>query len=373
MTNRVLTLRELNRATLARQMLLERDRIPVSDAIQRLVGLQAQVPNPPYIGLWARLWNFHREDLTRLIEDRRVVRATLMRSTLHLTTMEDYLLLRPALQPVLARALRATFGKRTRDLDVDRLVAAARTYLEGQPRTLAELRAFLSGLEPGEDPEAMVSTVARAHLPLVQVPPGGSWGRATRAYALAESWLGRPLAAPEESLRHLVLRYLAAFGPATVEDVQKWSGLLRLRDATEELKPELHAFRDEHGRELLDLPDAPRPDPDTPVPHRFLPEYDNLLLSHADRTRVLVDEYRTGVSRPLAVIRATFLVDGFVAGAWEIEQAGDGSSATLVIEPFGPLPMEEREALLDEGERLVRFVAEPDGAEAFGVRFAEAP
>jgi hypothetical protein len=173
--DRVLTLRELNRATLARQMLLTRESLPVSDTVERLVGLQAQVPNPPYIGLWTRLWDFRRDDLTRLLEQREIVRATLMRSTLHLMRAEDYLLLRPALQPALTRSLRSIGGKRLEGLDLDRLVAAARTSVEEAPRTFTELRGLLSGLEPDRDPSALAYLV-RTHLPLVQVPPGGTWG-----------------------------------------------------------------------------------------------------------------------------------------------------------------------------------------------------
>jgi hypothetical protein len=170
---RVLSMRELNRATLARQMLLEREAIGAAEAVARLAGLQAQVPNPPYIGLWTRLRDFHREDLTRLLEQRRIVRAPLMRSTLHLMTDDDYLLLWPAIQPALVRALGAFFGKRARGLDMDRLVAAARTQLREEPRSFSELRAELSSLEPDREPEALAYAV-RSYLPLVQVPPAGT-------------------------------------------------------------------------------------------------------------------------------------------------------------------------------------------------------
>jgi hypothetical protein len=257
--DRILTPRELNRATLARQLLLERATLAVPDAVARLGGLQAQVPNPPYIGLWTRLRNFRRDDLPALEQAGEVVRATMMRSTLHLVTTGDYLTLRPALQPALTRALGAFFGQRAKGLDVDRLVAAARAWVEEEPRTFGELRPLLSGLAPDRDPEALAYAV-RTHLPLVQVPPGGTWGAGGNpAYASAEPWLDGQLVAPEESLRQLVLRYLAAFGPATVRDVQTWSGLVRLREPIEGLKPELRAFRDERGAELLDLPHLPLP------------------------------------------------------------------------------------------------------------------
>ena len=363
---RVLTLRELNRATLARQLLLDRAALPVADAVARLGGLQAQVPNPPYIGLWTRLRDFRRDDLTCLLEERRVVRAPLLRSTLHLFTAEDYALLRPALQPALTRALAAFFGQRAKGLDIARLVAAARDHLRETPRTFTELRARLSEIEPDRDPEALAYAV-RTYLPLVQTPPGGAWGSGgSPAYALAEPWLGRPLAAPEESLPLLIRRYLAAFGPATVQDIQAWSGLTGLKGAVEALKPELRRCRDERGKELLDGADQPLPPADAPAPPRFLPEYDNLVLSHADRARVIADEHRPKVFLSAGRVRATFLVDGFVHGAWRIERTG--GAARLVIEPFAPLSGEARDALLEEGERLVRFVE--DGAADFAVEFA---
>lgn len=365
MGERVLTLRELNRATLARQMLLEREGLSVPEAVERLVALQAQVPSPPYIGLWTRLRNFRREDLTRLLEQRRVVRATLLRSTLHLMTAADYLLLRPALQPALTRSLRSIAGRRLEGLDVYRLVAAARAFFEEGPRTFAELRPILADLAPDRDPSALAYAV-RTHLPLVQVPSGGVWGYSGKApFTLAQSWLGQPLPHSEDP-RDLVLRYLAAFGPATVGDVQAWSGLVRLKEPVEDLKPQLRTFRDERGKELLDLPGAPLPPADTPAPPRFVPDYDNLVLSHGDRTRVIADEHRSKVFLSAARVRATFLLDGFVRGVWKIEK--DRRSATLVIEPFEPLSKEDRDALAEEGERLLRFVE--DGAETFEVRFA---
>jgi hypothetical protein len=243
-STRVLTLRELNRATLDRQMLLERQAIPALDAVERLAGLQAQVPSPPYVGLWTRLKDFRREELTRLMEERQVVRATLMRATLHLMTAEDYLLLRPALQPALTRSMNSIAGK-------------------------------------------------------------------------------------------------------------------------EEIKPELRIIRDENDNELLDLPDAPLPSGDTPAPPRFVPDYDNLVLSYADRRRVISDEHRKKVFLSAARVRATFLIDGFVQGTWKVEKTR--RTATLMIEPFEALSRGDRDALQDEGERLVRFIGED--AEAFEVGF----
>lgn len=366
MENRVLTLRELNRATLARQLVLERETLTPPEAIERVAGLQSQTTNAPYIGLWTRLRGFHRDELTRSMEHRQVVRATMMRSTLHLTTADDYLRLRPALQSALTRALRSFFGARAKGFNIDRLVTEAQAYLEQQPRTFTELRALLTSLEPDQDPEAMAYAV-RTHLPLVQVPPGGVWGTGgSPAYALAEAWIGRPLSTTEE-LRFLVHRYLSAFGPASARDIQTWSGLTGLREPLKKLQAELHTFHDKQGNELFDLPDLPLPAADTPVPPRFLPEYDNLLLSHADRARVIPNEHRPRVFLSAGRVRATFLLDGFVRGTWKTERSP--GTATLVIEPFISLTEKDRDGLIEEGEQLVRFIE--DRAEAYEIRFAD--
>ena len=354
MTPRTLTRRELNRATLARQMLLGRGSVPVPEAVRRLVGLQAQVVSPPYVGLWTRLEGFRPNDLTGCLVDRRVIRATLMRSTLHLMTAEDYLNLRPALQPALIRALSSFFGKRAKGLDVESIAEAARAFLDEEPRAYGELRAFLAGLYPDRAPEAL-AYAARTYLPMVQVPSAdATWGFSNKPpYATSEAWLGQRPSSPEGP-RELILRYLAAFGPATVRDVQAWAGMARLKEPVEALRPELRTFRDEGGNELFDLPDAPLPDPDAPVPVRFLPDYDNALLAHADRTRIIADEHRSRVFLSAGRVLATFLVDGSVAGTWKVER--EKGAARLAIEPFEPLAEEIRDALDEEGERLLRFV-----------------
>ncbi len=363
-----LSTRELNRATLSRQMLLGREDLPVYDAVRRLAGLQAQVPNPPYIGLWTRLRGFGRRDLTGLIEDRRVVRSSMMRATLHLTTAEDYLLLRPAIQAALDRSLRSIAGKRLQGLDLDRLVSAARAMVEDGPRTFKELQERLVALEPDRDPSALAYLV-RMRLPLVQTPPAGTWGTGgSPRFALPEPWLGAPLAEPGESLRTLVLRYLAAFGPAGARDFQAWSGLTGAKGLFQEIKPELDLYRDEEGNELFDVPGTPLPPAHTPAPPRFVPEYDNLVLSHADRRRVIADEDRRKVFLSAARVRATFLIDGFVAGVWKIEKIR--KSATLVVEPFAPLTPRDRDALAEEGERLLRLAT--DGQPELDVRFENA-
>jgi hypothetical protein len=263
-------------------MLLERQTIPAIDAVERLAGLQAQVPSPPYVGLWTRLGDFRREELTSLMEERQVVRATLMRATLHLMTAEDYLLLRPALQPALTRSMNSIAGKRLEGLDLDRLVGTAREYFESGPRPFADFRPLLAELEPDRDQSALAYAV-RTQLPLVQVPTGGVWGYSGKVpFTTAEKWLGTELTVSEDP-RGLVLKYLAAFGPATVRDIQTWSGRTQLKESVEEIRGELRVFRGENDSELLDLPDAPLPPGDTPAPPRFVPDYDNLVLSHADR------------------------------------------------------------------------------------------
>ena len=368
MTPRVLSLRELNRATLGRQMLLVREDVCPYDAVRRLAGLQAQVPNPPYVGLWTRLRGFARDGLTDLIEGRRVVRSSMMRATLHLTTAEDYLLLRPAIQAALDRSLRSIAGKRLEGLDLDRLVSEARAMVEEEPRTFKEIQERLVEMEPDRDPAALAYLV-RMRLPLVQTPPAGIWGRGgSPRFALPEPWLGAPLAEPGESLRALVHRYLAAFGPAGARDFQAWSGITGAKTILQEMRPELGLFRDEGGNELFDLPDESLPAADTPAPPRFVPEYDNLVLSHADRRRVIADEDRKKVFLSAARVRATFLIDGFVAGVWKIEKTK--KAAALIVEPFTSLSPQDRDALAEEGERLLRFAT--DGQPELDVCF-EAP
>ena len=367
MADRVLTLRDLNRATLARQLLLERASLSIPAGIERLVGLQAQQALAPYVGLWTRLRDFRRTDLAKLIGERKVVKATLMRATLHMFTANDYLQLRTTLKPVLELASENIAKRRTgQELDIDKILEAARHFIAEKPRSFAEISAMLTELIPNHDVGAMRYTV-RTHLPLIQVPNDSTWSYpGNPQFTLAETWLGQPVA-PEDQFKTLVFRYLAAFGPASVTDIQTWSGLAKLKDSLEKLKPELRVYRDEGKRELFDLPDMLLPDADTPAPERFLPEYDNLLLSHQKRTRVIADEYRSKVYLPGLRVASTILVDGVVSGVWKIEKKKNG--ATLMIEPFGPLTKHSRAALTEEGEQLLRFVEA--GATSFEVRFAE--
>jgi hypothetical protein len=362
---RVLTRRELNRALLARQLLLERADLSPLDAIERLIGVQAQIPNPPYTGLWTRIRNFQRDDLTRLMEARQVVRVPALRSTLHLMSGRDYLRLYNTFQPALVKGLRSFFSERGTVEDYTPLIAVAKAYVEDQPRTTGELRAHLLEIDPSRDGDAL-AYIIRTYLPLVQVPPGGLWGSGSSgAYTTPEAWLGQSVA-PESDLRGLILRSLSAYGPSSVMDMQTWIGITKLKESVAAFKTELVVYQDENGVELYDVPGAPLPSADTPAPIRFIPEYDNLLIAHADRTRILPEDYRKQVFLSSARVLNTFLVDGFVAGVWKIERAK--KSAALVIQPFEPLVEADQAALVDEGERLLRFVE--DKTETTEVRFA---
>ncbi|MCW5697761.1 MAG: AlkZ family DNA glycosylase [Bauldia sp.] len=348
----VLGHRALNRALLARQMLLERSNRSAIEAVDHLVGMQAQVPTDPYFALWSRLGAFAPADLSREIESRKAIRIANLRGTIHLVTARDALTLRILVQPVLTRLLQSTsFGKATRGVDTDAVVAAGRAALEGRPQTLAELRPMLAERFPGFDANAL-SYVFHYMTPLVQVPPRGLWGQGgLPKVATVESWLKKPTAMPD--VAEVTRRYLAAFGPATVKDMQAWSGLTKLAPAFETLRPELVTFSDETGRELFDLPDAPRPDEDTPAPPRFLPVYDNLTLGFAHRERVLALAPPRAVPQNLNV--RAFLIDGFVAGFWKIDEAK--ATATLTLEPFAKLAKKDQRALAEEGERLLAFAA----------------
>ncbi|MGF7237027.1 MAG: winged helix DNA-binding domain-containing protein [Frankia sp.] len=353
----VLGSRALGRALLARQMLLARARIPALDALERLVGMQAQAPASPYVGLWTRLEDFAATQLSDLISTRAAVRVVAMRSTIHLLSARDCLALRPVLQPVQDRSLwtGSPFGRQLAGMDIDELVAAGRSIVERQPCTTAELGAALGERWPDRDPASMAAAI-RNLVPLVQIPPRGLWGRGGRAICTtAEAWLGQPLGT-DPTPDALVLRYLAAFGPATVADLRTWSGLTRLGPVIERLRPGLCTFVDGAGRELFDRPNAPRPDPDTPAPVRFLPEFDNLLLSHADRTRVMTEAARAALADG-SVIRSSVLVDGFVHGVWKVHR--ERKRATLAVTLFSDVTADQAVDLTAEGRRLLRFVAAP--------------
>jgi Winged helix DNA-binding domain len=364
----MLSRRALNRATLERQLLLRRSNMSVLDAVEHLIGLQAQLPLNPYTGLWSRLERFRPDGLADLLLHRRVVRIVVMRATIHLVSADDCLLLRPLMQPVLDRELarHPEYGPALAGVDLDAVLAFARPLLAERPQTGAELRAALEERFPDHDAAAL-AYACRCLLAFVQVPPRGVWGRAAQVTSTtAESWLGRPLAS-NPSIDDVVLRYLAAFGPATVADVAAWSRLTGLREVVGRLRSRLRTFRDEHGRELVDLPDAPRPDPDTPAPPRFLPEYDNVLLSHADRSRFVFAETRARLSSVPGPVHGSVLHDGFLCGIWRLDRDRDSGGATLVVNLVERLPKRATAAVTAEGRRFLRFVSAD--ADTHDVRF----
>jgi Winged helix DNA-binding domain len=347
MATRTLSLRELNRATLARQLLLGRSRLSVPRAIERLAGLQAQLPIAPYVGLWTRLEGFERSKLRSALERRRVVKATLMRMTLHLTSAEDYLLLGGALKEHLIEFYERRLARSGLDVDAAAVARRAVATTAQRPRTRAEL---LDGVEA--DPWVVWGLV-RTRADLLHTPDSAAWkltyGR--NSFVSARSFLGRRVDTSPRATEHLVRRHLAAFGPATRADLAQWSGLTvgRLRPALESL--ELRRFRDERGRELLDLPRAPLPDADTPAPVRLLPQWDSVLLAHDDRSRMLDPALRKRVIMVNGDVLPTFLVDGFVAGLWRFEQG------RVLLEPFRRLPRATRAELEEEAARLAAFIA----------------
>jgi hypothetical protein len=340
---RVLTLRELNRATLARQLLLERSSLSVTRAVERVACLQAQWPPAPYVGLWARLARFERPTLERLLLRRAVVKATLMRSTLHLVTVRDYRVFSTALN-----GLRA-WGDAV-SADADAVAAGLRDLCLERPITLPEALQHIEREHGhGELHARRVWYVARRRAHLHHAPETALWtSRPQGLYVAIDEPDGLDARAAR---RELARRYLAAFGPATRADLADWSGLRvsDFADAIDELGP-LRRFRNEEGRELLDLPRAPLPPPDTPAAVRFLPKWDSVLLGHADRRRVLPEEYRKVVIAKNGDVAQTFLVDGLVAGTWTVERR------RLRLTPFAPLPRAARAAVEEEGSRLVAWL-----------------
>ncbi|HEY6762838.1 MAG TPA: winged helix DNA-binding domain-containing protein [Baekduia sp.] len=355
--------RALNRALLARQWLLEPRRASALEAVEHLVGLQAQDVKAPYHQLVPRLVDFEPSELSSLLERREAVRIALMRGTIHLVSARDAAVLRPLVQPMITRATEGNW--RVGD-EVDRaaLAAAGRALVEAQPRTFAQLGALLAERYPDADPAALAQQI-RCHVPLVQVPPRGLWQRSgAPAHTSLAAWTGARETAGA-AIDDVVLRYLRAFGPATVQDMQKWSGLTRLGAAFDRLRDRLVTFADaETGRrELFDLPDAPRPDPDdAPAPPPILVgPFDNLILSHADTTRVLPAEHRPKVMTQNGLIAGLVLVDGLVAGNWRIKAVKQ--SATLTVASFSGKAYKKRDAarIAAQAERLLALTA-PDAA-----------
>lgn len=353
----VLTLRRLNRALLARQALLHREPVSAEQMTARLVGLQAQEPAPPFVGLWCRIEGFRSAELLDALHAGRIVRATAMRGTIHLLTADDYAAHRMALQPLLRTVFRLPEHREVEErLDAERLMATAHRLLAAEPRPIAALRAPLAAAFPGMD-GAVLAHLARLLVPLVQVPtpghPAGFAGNA--AFAPAERVVRAPLV-PEGPPHELVRRYLGAFGPATAADVTKWSGLTGARALLDELEG-LATFEDEQGRTLFDLPDAPRPPEDTRAPVRFLPRFDNAILSHADPSRIFDPAHRPRIGTKNGIIASTVLVDGLVAGTWEPDVRA--ARAVVRVTSFRPLSERHAAAVAAEGRRLLRFLA-PD-------------
>ncbi|MFD7664884.1 winged helix DNA-binding domain-containing protein [Streptomyces sp. NPDC059788] len=354
----VLDDRALNRATLARQLLLDRADLPAHDAVAHLCGLQAQEPQEPFTGLWSRLRAFDPAELSDLLTGRHVVRTHLMRRTVHLLTADDVLAWRTRHDAMLRQRVLATYRSDLAGVDLDELAAAGRAVLaDGEPRSMPELGRAVVGRWPGPGPRPLGEMLAAALIPTVQLPPRGLWRvKAGARYAELSSWLGRgidplPPDGSDPVGEALVRRYLAAFGPAASADLRAWCGLAGLPRAVAAVREELVTFRDERGRELLDLPGAPRPDPDTPAPVRFLPAFDNAILGFHDRSRIIDDAHR-GLS---VAGERVVLVDGRVAATWA---AKDG---TVTVGPLRRFSGAERTAVGEEGRALASFLFDGDG------------
>lgn len=361
MTAPVLTRRQLNRATLARQMLLERIDATALDTIQFLVGLQAQEPQDPYVGLWSRLNGFDTGELESLILDRSVVRLVVQRGTVHAVTADDCLLLRPLAQPILTQQLysHSDYKGRFDDVDLDHVMAFTRDVLS-EPRTTSQLREAIGERFPQHDAAAL-AFACRNLLPFIQVPPRGLWATPGQVVGTtAEAWIGRPVD-PNPSVDDVMMRYLAAFGPATVQDAATWSRYTGLREVFERIRPRIRTFRDEDAREYFDVPDGTLPDDDTPAPVRFLPQYDNVLLSHADRSRFATGDDYSSIWMNTTGFVGNILVDGTLAGMWRFDQptrvvqrARKSGRLTITTRP---LSRQNAAAVTDEAHRFIGFVS----------------
>ncbi|MEV1243169.1 winged helix DNA-binding domain-containing protein [Nonomuraea sp. NPDC050022] len=376
----ILDTRALNRATLARQMLLDRADVPVLDAVAHLCGLQAQEPQEPFVGLWSRLRAFDPAALSDLLIRRGVVRTHLMRRTVHLLTADDILAWRGRHDAMLRQRVLGTYRRELAGVDLDELAAAGRAVMaDDEPRSMSELARALAERWPEPGPRALGEMLVAALIPMAQLPPRGVWrARAGVRNVLLSSWLGREIDSPARNGSDpngsdsvgsnragsnrvgsdpvgsdpvgeaLVRRYLAAFGPAASADIRAWCGLAGLPAAVAAIREELVTFRDERGRVLLDLPDAPRPDPDTPAPVRFLPAFDNALLGYHDRGRIIDDAHRL-----LSVAGArVVLVDGRVAATWTV-QAG-----TVIVTPLGGFSRADRAEVGEQGQELAAFLSD---------------
>ncbi|WP_432934139.1 winged helix DNA-binding domain-containing protein [Microbispora sp. CA-135349] len=353
----VLDSRALNRATLARQFLLDRTGTQIRDVVAHLCGMQAQEPQEPFVGLWSRARAFRPAALDALLTGRDVVRTHLMRRTVHLLAAGDALAWRARHDLMLRQRVLGTYRRELAGVDLDELAAAGRAVMaDGEPRSMGELARALAGRWPEPGPRALGEMLVAALVPMAQLPPRGLWRtKAGVRNVPLSSWLGREIDPPaadgtDPVGETLVRRYLAAFGPAAVADLRAWCGLAGLPAAVASIRGELVSFRDERGRELLDLPDAPRPDPDTPAPVRFLPAFDNTILGYHDRGRIIDD-----TDRGLSVAGARMvLVDGRVAATWTVEDD------TVIVTPLRSFSRAERDTVAEEGRALASFLSEGD-------------
>ncbi|MBS2025053.1 MAG: AlkZ family DNA glycosylase [Deltaproteobacteria bacterium] len=363
--DRPLSPRDLNRATLARQMLLAREKVPVVKAVERAFALQAQWPKPPFVALWTRLHDFKPEHLADALLDRKLVRATLFRGTIHTVTPQTYADTRPLIQDVLTKACKTLFKGDFDELDLPAILARARELLHDHPRTFTELRELLQQTFPKVN-DRLLGFSVRMNLPLVMAPDDSRWAHPQdAAFALADEWIGAKIET-KQTPADLVLRHLSILGPASVVELQAWLGIPNLKPVVESLRPKLIALRDEKKRELFDLPDAPRPGGDVEAPVRLLAEFDNPLNVRADE-RFVATAHRKQVYLPGLRVAGTFLVDGFVAGAWVVKR--EKKVAAITLTPFGKLDARSKKALEAEADPLCKLL-EPE-AKDHEVRFAK--
>lgn len=347
MAERVLSARELNRAMQARQLLLERARMPLTRAVERVAGLQTQYAPSGYISLWSRLEGFRRRDLTRALEQRRIIQGWVMRVTIHMVSARDYWPLSIGVRQPRRDLWLRNWKRELESVDMEEVAKVVRRLLADGPRRGKELQDLV--MAEGYPRSAWVG--AGLWVDLVRVPPSGTWERKRGdLFGLAEAWLGPPDVTEAQGLEHLVRRYFQGFGPASMADLSSWAGIpvTTLRPMVERLRP--RRFRDENGGELLDLPRQPLPAPETPAPPRFIPTFEATLLAQARRTQFIPEEYRSLIfSTKTPHSRPTFTVDGRVAGAWRYEEG------RVKLEPFAPIPRKYRRDLDDEAERLAAF------------------
>ncbi|HEX4519546.1 MAG TPA: winged helix DNA-binding domain-containing protein [Gaiellaceae bacterium] len=346
----------MNRALLERQLLLRRHKLSADDAIEHLVGMQGQAPDAPYVALWSRLEGFEPRELAELLQARRAVRMPVMRGTVHLATARDSMALRALIQPVLERLFRSSvWARRLEGVDLGELTSAGRGLLV-EPLTRVELGRRLAERWPDRDPMPLAYAVTYL-VPAVQVLPRGIWGERGQATWLAHDvWLDTDTTA-DPAPETAAVRYLRAFGPASARDFTTWSGLPGARELFERLRPALRTFRDENGRELFDVEEGPLPDPDTPAPPRFLAEFDNILLSHADRTRVIEGTRKPPIPPGNGGSQGTVLIGGFMRAGWKL--ARTEARAEIVLAPYVRLSRADAAAVTEEGSQLLSFLA-PD-------------